>query len=63
MPEKLKRHHRDVVHGSCSYANVVTGVEDNKLYHLVNKTLGGHQTDVYSSQVESSDNTSALAGN
>jgi hypothetical protein len=39
----------------------LTRVEDDKSHHLTNKTSVGHQMDVYSSQAEPSDNTSALA--
>jgi hypothetical protein len=55
--QRGQRHHRDVVHKSRSYTNAVTGVEDDKSHHLPDKTSGGHQMDVYSSQSELSDNT------
>jgi hypothetical protein len=46
----------------CSRKNFhLTGVEDDKSHCLPNETLVGHQMDVYLSQVEPSDNTSALA--
>jgi hypothetical protein len=40
---------------------MVTGVEDDKWHHPPNETSGGHQTDIYSSQSELSDDTSVLA--
>jgi hypothetical protein len=60
VEQRGQRHHRDIIHESCSYANMVTGVEDNKLHRPPNETSGGHQMDVYSSKSESSDDTSVL---
>jgi hypothetical protein len=61
VEQRGQRHHRDIIHESCSYANMVTGVEDDKWHRPPNETSGGHQTDVYLSQSESSDDTSVLA--
>jgi hypothetical protein len=59
--QRGQQHHRDVVHKSRSYMNTVTRVEVDKVHRPSNKTSLGHQMDVYSSQSESSDDTSALA--
>jgi hypothetical protein len=59
--QRGQQHHRDVVHKSHSYTNTVTRVEVNKVHRPSNETLLGHQMDVYSSQSESSDDTSVLA--
>jgi hypothetical protein len=61
VKQRGQRHYRDVIHESCSYMNAVTGVEDDKVNRPPNETSGSHQTEVYSSQSESSDDISVLA--
>jgi hypothetical protein len=61
VKQRGQRHHRDVIHESRSYTNAVIGVEDDKVNRPLNETSGSHQTEVYSSQSEPSDDISVLA--
>jgi hypothetical protein len=61
VKQRGQQHHRDVIHKSHSYMNAVIGVEDDKVNRPLNETSGSHQTEVYSSQSETSDDISVLA--
>jgi hypothetical protein len=54
-PGESKRGHEGTVDERCLYMNMVTGVKDNELHYLPNEKLVGHQTFIYSSLSELSD--------
>jgi hypothetical protein len=60
VPEESKQHHRDVIHESFSYVNMVTEVNDVKLCHPPEERMSSHQMATTSSQSEPVDGRRVL---